>query len=127
MSALVTCFAALAVVLSALGIYATLAFSVTQRTREIGIRVALGARRSAVLALILRRGLGVALVGIVLGLGASLAVTRVLARMLFGVEPTDAATFAAVTIGFAAVALMASAVPALRATRVDPIQTLRTE
>jgi putative ABC transport system permease protein len=127
MSAVVTAFAGVALALSLLGIYATLAFAVAQRTREIGIRVALGARPSEVMALVLRRGLIVAAAGVSIGLVVSLAFTRVLARLLFDVQPTDASTYVLVTGVFAAVALGASAVPAFRAARVDPIQTLRAD
>jgi putative ABC transport system permease protein len=114
-------------VLATIGIYATLAFQVAQRTREIGIRLALGAQPRAVMSLVLRRGFGLALAGLAIGVGASLALTRVLGRLLIGVGTTDAPTFAIATLGFAVVAFVACSVPALRATRVDPIQTLRAD
>jgi putative ABC transport system permease protein len=127
MSTLVAAFAALAGLLAALGIYATLAFAVAQRTREIGIRMALGAQRGRVVGLVLRRGVIIACTGTTIGLIAAVALTRVLARMLYGVSPTDLPTYAAVTVSFGLLALIACALPALAATRVDPIRTLRAE
>ncbi len=120
-------FAALALILAAVGLYGLMAYSVTQRINEIGIRVALGATRSDILNLILRRGAWLALCGIAIGLVASLALSSLLASFLFGVRPTDPLTFAAVASILAAVALAASYVPAHRATQVDPNTCLRHE
>ncbi|HYJ07273.1 MAG TPA: ABC transporter permease [Chthoniobacterales bacterium] len=120
-------FAVVALLLASVGLYGVLAFSVAQRTREIGIRMALGAQTSDVLRLVLRQGLTLSLLGIVAGVGVSLAGTRVLAGFLYGVAPTDAVTFASVALVLIAVALVACLVPARRAMRVDPIVALRYE
>ena len=120
-------FAAVAAALAAVGIYGVLAYSVIQRTQEIGVRVALGARRSQVLSLVLRRGLILASIGVVLGIAAAAAASRLLQGLLFGITPLDATTFVAVAVMFIAVAMLASYVPARRATRVDPMIALRAE
>lgn len=120
-------FAALALALAAVGIYGVMAYSVAQRTREIGIRMALGAQASNVLGLVLGQGMRMVLAGAALGLAGALALTRLMRRMLFGVEPTDLTTFAAVCALLLAVALLACAVPAMRAARVDPLVALREE
>jgi putative ABC transport system permease protein len=120
-------FAALALVLAAVGLYGLLAYSVTQRINEIGIRVALGATRTDILNLVLRRGALLAFYGIAVGLVASFALSRSLASLLFGVSPTDPLTFSAVAATLAAVAMVASYIPAHRATRVDPNTCLRHE
>jgi putative ABC transport system permease protein len=120
-------FAALALILAAVGLYGLMAYSVTQRINEIGIRVALGATRTDILNLVLRRGALLALFGIAIGLVASLALSQLLSRFLFGVRPTDPLTFSAVAAMLAAVALAASYIPAHRATRVDPNTCLRHE
>jgi len=118
-------FAAVAAMLAAIGIYGVLAYAVVERTQEIGIRMALGAQRRNVLALVLRKGAILTLAGISLGLAGAVAATRLLQTMLFGVAPLDPATFAAVSSMFGAVATLASYVPARRATRVDPMIALR--
>ena len=120
-------FAGVAGVLAAIGIYGVIAYAVVQRSREIGIRMALGAQRAQVLALVLRGGVILTTVGISLGLASAFAASRVLQSMLFGVTPVDPKTFAAVSITFGAVALVACYVPARRATTVDPMVVLRTE
>ena len=118
-------FSSLALVLSAIGIYGVMAYGVSGRTREIGIRLALGATPRDVLGLVLRDGLVLTLAGIALGLGGAFAATRVLGSQLYGVGTTDAATFAAVSVLLAAAALMASYLPAQRAARVDPMVALK--
>lgn len=120
-------FAGVAALLAAIGIYAVLAYAVVQRTQEIGLRMALGAARRHVFRLVLGRGLSFASIGIVLGLAGAAAGTRYLQAMLYGVTPLDAGTFAVVALAFAAVAALASCLPARRATRVDPMIALRHE
>jgi predicted permease len=120
-------FGFLALALAAVGIYGVLSYSVGQRVREIGIRVALGARRRAVLGLIVRQGLALAGIGIALGFAGSLAVTRVLRSYLYEVSPTDPASFAGLSLFLVGVAALASYVPARRATAVDPLDALRAE
>ncbi|HEY7291903.1 MAG TPA: ABC transporter permease [Vicinamibacterales bacterium] len=124
---MLTIFAAVAAFLAAIGIYGVLAYGVIQRTQEIGIRMALGAQRIQVLALILRKGAALTALGIGLGLAAAAASTRLLQGLLFGITPLDPSTFAAVAALFGLVAALASFVPARRATRVDPMVALRAE
>src|SRR3712207_2359498 len=120
-------FAALAVALAGVGVYGVVSYSVAQRTREIGVRVALGARPRDVVRLVLGRGLGLAGLGIALGLAGGLALTRVISSLLFGVGARDPLTFASVAALIALVALLACLVPARRATKVDPMVALRHE
>lgn len=117
----------MAVVLATVGIYGVLAFSVVQRTHEIGIRMALGARRRAVLTGVLREGLTITALGIVLGLIGAAALTRYLPTMLFALTPLDTLTYVGVAGGFMAVASLACYFPARRATKVDPVIALRCE
>ncbi len=124
---LFSAFALLAVVLGAVGIYGIVSYSVTQRTHEIGIRMALGARAGNVLSLIMKNGVTLVLAGIVIGIAAALALTRFLTTLLFGVTPTDAVTFLFVSSVFFVIAMFASLIPAVRATRVDPLVALRYE
>jgi putative ABC transport system permease protein len=120
-------FAALALILAAVGIYGAMAYSVNQRTHEIGIRTALGAQPRDVLRLVMRDGAKIALFGIASGIAGALALTRLMGSLLFEVKPTDPATFAGVAILLALVALAACYIPARRAMRVDPMVALRYE
>jgi predicted permease len=122
---LIGIFGVVAVVMSAIGLYGVLAFGVAQRVREFGIRQALGADRSSILSLVLKQGLRTAALGIVLGLGGALALTRYMQSLLFGVTTHDAGVFGTVTALLFAIALMACYLPARRATRVDPMVALR--
>ncbi len=124
---LLTAFAVLAALLTATGIYGVISYSVAQRTREIGIRMALGAQTGDVLKLVVRQGLAPAFVGIVLGLSGAFALTRVIASLLFGVSATDPVTFASLPLLLVALALLACWLPARRATKVDPMIALRHE
>jgi len=124
---LLSIFAGVAFLLSAVGIYGVMSYSVTQRTNEIGIRMALGASRNHVLQLVLKRGLVLVGIGVVLGLAGSLALTRLLTTLLFGVSATDPATFALVSAILVAVAMLATYLPARRAMKVDPLEALRYE
>jgi putative ABC transport system permease protein len=123
--AVLAAFAAMALVLASIGIYGVMSYAVSQRTREIGVRITLGASRHEVLRLVLGRGMAVALAGAGVGLVAALGLVRLMASMLYGVEPLDAVTFVVVPLLLGVVAFGANAIPALRAARVDPVEALR--
>jgi putative ABC transport system permease protein len=120
-------FAAVAGGIAAIGIYGVLAYAVTQRTREIGIRMALGAQPREVRRLVLRQGIQLIAPGIAIGIAGAVGFTRYLEGMLFGLTPLDPSTFMAVSLLFAVIALLACYVPARRATKVDPLVSLRYE
>jgi putative ABC transport system permease protein len=124
---LVGAFAGLALVLSAVGIFGVLAFSVSQRMREFGIRSALGAQAGDILRMVLAGGLRMTALGVAIGLAAAAGLTRSLGSLLFGVKPLDPATFLAASAVLSAVALIACVIPAMRAVRVDPAVALRQE
>jgi putative ABC transport system permease protein len=124
---LLSVFGGAALLLAAVGVYGVMGYSVAQRTREIGIRIALGAEQRDILKLIIRQGLTLVLIGVGLGLALALAFTRVLKSLLFGVSTTDPFAFAVIALLLIAVALLACYLPARRATKVDPLVALRYE
>jgi len=125
--ALLVAFAAVALVLAVVGLYGVISYGVAQRTREIGVRVALGAEPSAVARLVIGSGLRLAAAGVAIGAAGAVAATRVLSGMLFGVSAVDPTTFAGTTLVVAAIALLASYLPARRALRIDPAEALRAD
>jgi putative ABC transport system permease protein len=116
---------ALALTLASIGLYGVMAYAVTQRTREIGVRMAMGANRSQVLTMVLGQAMTLVGIGLVIGVGGALALARVVNRLLFGMSGVDPVTFAGVSLLLTVVAMLASAVPAWRASRLDPIKALR--
>jgi predicted permease len=127
LTALLGLFGLMGLVLGALGLYGVLSFIVTQRTREIGVRLALGAQPREVLGMVVRRGLVLGGAGVVLGLAGSFALTRLMQSVLFGIDATDPMTFGGVAVVLLVVAALASLVPAVRATRIDPLAALRAD
>ena len=124
---LLTIFGTLALLLAAIGIYGLMAYSVAQRTQEMGIRMALGADRAGIRKLVVWRGMRLTLVGVVAGITASFGLTRLLSSFLFGVKPWDPAVFVSAPLILTAIALVAVWLPAMRASNVDPMQALRAE
>jgi putative ABC transport system permease protein len=124
---LMAAFATLALVLAAIGVYGVMSYAVARRTQEVGIRMALGARRGQVLAMVLREGMRTIVIALIVGLVVAVATTRLLSSQLFGVSAVDPLTFAVVPVLLAVVALAACYLPARRASRVDPIVALRAD
>jgi ABC-type antimicrobial peptide transport system permease subunit len=124
---LLTIFAGIAIALASIGLYGVMSYLVSQRTREMGIRMALGAQRRDVLQLVIRRGMLLTMVGVALGLAGSFGLTRLISSLLFGVSATDIGTFGAVSSLLFVIALLACWLPAHRASRVDPIVALHAE
>jgi putative ABC transport system permease protein len=122
---LLTIFAAVALVLAIVGIYGVISYSASRRTHEIGVRMSLGATRGDVLLLVVRQGIGLALAGSLIGIAGALLLSRVIAKLLYGVRPTDPPTFLAVATGLGLVAILACYIPARRAMRIDPVAALR--
>ena len=127
LSQLLGAFAVMALLLAAMGTYGVLSYMVTERRREIGVRMALGAERSRVVALSMRQGLQLAIIGVLVGLAGALAGSRLVATLLFGIRPADPTTIAAVIVTITLVAVVASWLPAWRASRLDPSVVLRSE
>ncbi len=119
--------AGVALILGTIGVYGVISYIVSQRTREIGVRIALGAETGNVAAMVLRQGLTLAFAGVAVGVTSSLGLTRLMSALLYGVSPTDPITFVATSIGLTGIALLASYLPARRAAATDPVEALRAE
>jgi putative ABC transport system permease protein len=124
---LLAAFAAIALLLAAVGIYGVMSYSVSRRTHEIGIRMSLGASRANVVGLVVTQGMKLALAGAAAGVLGALLLSRLMTKLLYGVRPTDPLTFVTVSLGLVAIAFAASYIPARRATRIDPVTALRYE
>jgi len=124
---LLVTFAAIALTLAAVGIYGVISYSVSRRTHEIGIRIALGAQPSTVRWFIVRQGMSLSVIGGVAGLAVAFATTRLMSKLLYGVTPADPVTLVSVAVVLCGVGLMASYLPARRATRIDPLSALRSD
>jgi putative ABC transport system permease protein len=120
-------FAGMALMLSAVGLYGVISYGVARRTHEVGIRMALGATHADVLRVVVGQGMKVVAIGLTLGIGLALLLTRLISSLLYGVRPTDTATFAVASLGLVVVAFLATYIPARRAMRVDPMVALRHE
>ena len=124
---LLTFFSGVALIIATVGIYGVISYSVTRRSKEFGLRMALGAQRKDVLGLVMKQGVLLTLIGVFAGIAAALGLTRMMASLLFGVRPTDAVTFVSVSAVLGIIALFATYIPARRATQVDPMTALRYE
>jgi ABC-type antimicrobial peptide transport system permease subunit len=124
---LMAIFAGIALTLAVIGIYGVVSYSVSRQTREIGVRIALGANRPQVLRMVVGNGMGLVVIGLLLGTGAALALTRLIGTLLYGVTPSDPLTYLAAALTLAGAALIACLMPAWRAARIDPAVTLRNE
>jgi putative ABC transport system permease protein len=124
---LLTLFSSIALIIATVGIYGVISYSVARRSKEFGLRIALGAQPMNILGLVLKQGVLLTVIGVVVGVGSALVLTRLMTSLLFAVKPTDAITYVGVSALLATVALFASYIPARRATQVDPIKALRYE